>query len=293
MRVEDQNIALFQDYLDDSLGEIEKLEFENRIQKDEDFRKGFMDFQKLENVIGEVYKTRQARDEIGKLIDFNIPLESGIVKKFRISRFIQMAIAASLVIIWLVWQPNKMSSTEIVHLGFDAVDREVPRLKKQYLSNSKTWYYERNTRSSGYGPYLREYYYVAIQMFEEGDYKQAKEQFVHILTKFESNRNLIQNDSIYDYHKLNTISWIILCDIQTGKNENIAYLYDSYIPWVESLKESTPEEYDFFQYVYSLHLLNQKENREAKNRLDIIIERDGKYSNHAKELRSEIRFIFP
>jgi hypothetical protein len=278
-----KNIELYQDYLSDSLNESERAQFEKRIESDNEFFKDFAEYKQLESIITEVYEVQEARKEIANLIDFDKPLEGDDLdvaasadKPIRIKLFTMLSVAASLALIWLVWQPSKMSSSEVVRFGFAAVQNEAISL----------YYPSDNIGNEGV---TRDYSDIrdlelAIASFKEGSFEKSKARLLLLLERLESKKSV---------NNLNIISWIMLCDINTGSAENISTLYSENFSWVKKLEVNNPNEYDFFRYVYSLHLLNEKKNREAKNTLESIVKRGGKYSGVAKNLQEEIRFLLP
>jgi len=278
MKEENQNIALYQNYLDGLLSDPDKRSFEKRILEDIEFSNGFDKYKELDAIIAEVYEVQEAKKEILDLIDFKKPLEGDDLqvaskKRHRIRLFAQLAMAASFALIWLVWQPTKMSSSEVVNFGFAAVEQEVNSLNYPVGNGGKTRDFSE----------IRNFE-LAVASFKEGSFEQSKARLLLLLEKIEPKDSL---------HKLNIISWVMLCDINTGSSEKISGLYSKNISWVQKLEVNSPNEYDFFHYVYSLHLLSQKKNREAKNFLEPIVKRGGKYSTTTRELRQQVRFLLP
>lgn len=294
MSEELKNIEQYQDYLDNSMNEFEKIKFEKRILSDLEFSNSFDEYKELENVLMGVYEVQKARVEIKSLIDFNKPLEGKSLsitsnKRPKKMLFTILTVAASFVIIWFVWQPNKMSRTEVVKYGFASVQNNAMDLNMPYLFDEKR-HSPSYTRGIEY-EILRNFE-LANVLFRRGAYNESKQRLLLLLSWLDSNE-IKKDDSNYNLQKLKIISWIMLCDINTGNNENVSFLYSQNIAWIQNLEDSNPDEFDFFQYTYSLHLLSQKQNREAKEILNTIVERNGKFANDAKKLRSEIRNLLP
>lgn len=144
MNFSKEHIALFRSYRSAEMSPTERESFETRIAKDQDFRRSFEEFEAFENAIRDA-ETLDIYDRVGSWEEKHQNKKN--TGKVRYLWLGAASVAAALVIIFFIWQPEESQSNdqEIVASYFQPYDNVITvRGKKEVLDKALLAYDQKN-----------------------------------------------------------------------------------------------------------------------------------------------------
>lgn len=178
------------------------------------------------------------------------------------------SLAASLALIWLVWQPTKLSNDKLVEYAYTSVHADLQTLSEQ----ATTEQLQGRSGTRDFGD-IRDYE-LGIKAFEEGEYGEAEARLKSIVNNAESTQNI------------DLVNLISLCQLKQNKPN--AVLKNELLQYENDVQSTGAFNYN--KLLKSIALLQLGETKKAKILLKEIANCNCEVAPKAKGILSKIRF---
>lgn len=179
-----------------------------------------------------------------------------------------LSLAASIALIWLVWQPNRLSNDKLVDYAYSSVEADLQSLSEQATT-------EQLQGKSGTRDFQDSRNYELGKIaFEKGEYGEAEARLKSIQINDGRSNNI------------DLINLISLCQLKQNKPNDVAKSDMSKFENIEQHKES----FNYSKLLKSMALLQLGETKEAKILLKEIANCDCEVAPKAQGILSRIRF---